>query len=321
MNESATEIIVNTSAGWPVIITAAITLIIAFITAWVAYVNYHTRPILSQLREKHSEALKDILRDFHAALTLRGWENIVIDSHLPHSLHPDILYPTIEKNLLFRDLPNHLPSGLNVVMQWTIFRDSYIEYNEKRSALLNKIVGDLGNMPDSLPFSKLIIKEAVAKGLYEEAVRFAANEEPLCTEEVLDYSFQKEETSNYITTKGDWPDLYSLVVNGETWVEKISKEGIDESVKYLGQLFSNLAVGGTNESQYIKDAKSIRAHELSLIKANRELRQNVEEILAIPILPGDCKHIKRASMPVFPFRQLDWFRSKVKSIINSSEGI
>ena len=77
-------------------------------------------------------------------------------------------------------------------------------------------------------------------------------------------------------------------------------------------VLDNLSKDGTQESTYVAEAERLSLIETKLLEKQGKLLADIGEILAIPVLPGECKHMKRAVEPLFPSPA--WFKNNVKRL-------
>jgi hypothetical protein len=154
---------------WQVIVT----LIIAIITAFVAYLNYRTRPLLVRTKEKHSEDLKEVLERWLSELGVEGGTI----APLFYREERCRLHLSVEQDPLFPDLKEHMPEGTDLLSQWQNLKNACDPYDTGRSKLYGRIYNDVYNVSKGLSVAEFVAKN-FAEVIYEEASRLARGDPP-----------------------------------------------------------------------------------------------------------------------------------------------
>lgn len=270
---------------WQVIVT----LVIAIITAYVAYLSYRTRSTLLVTKEKHSEDLKDILR---------RWASKLADLDLVIFLENtggETQFPlAVEQELLFSDVGEHMPDGFNLPVQWEVFKADCRRYDTGRHELFERIHSDACKA-NSTALTQTPITSSYALCIYVDSARLGRGD----TQEWLNEDFEIKPIQR---ANSRWFQLYV----GTIWVaEGGDEKEIVRAREHLRMVLENLFKDEIVESGYVAEAKRLHDLECVLRQRQNNLLEQVNELLAIPILPNDCKHIKRAFPPLFPSRS--WF--------------
>lgn len=283
---------------WQVIVT----LIIAIITAFVAYLNYLTRPLLVRTKEKHSEDLKGVLERWLAELRSEG--SIIaplFDRETPSRLHL-----SIEQDPLLPDLKEHMPEGTDLLSQWQNLKNACDPYDTGRSRLYNRIYKDVCNMRQGL-FVAEFVEENFATVIYEEASRLARGDPPRSLDKNIHMKQHAEQTPN-----GPKPCFQSFIYDRRL-ASGDSEQEVTMAKSYLSSALENLSQPGTREAGYVDEARKLKDIEDTLIEDNEKLLQSIKDVLAIPILTGNCKYIKQATESFFPFNVKRIFRTWLRS--------
>jgi hypothetical protein len=289
---------------WQVIVT----LIIAIITAFVAYLNYRTRPLLVRTKEKHSEDLKRVLKRWLAEL---GAEGGTI-APLFHRERPCRLHLSVEQDPLFPDLEEHMPEGADLLSQWQNLKNACDPYDSGRSRLYDRIHNDMQSVGQGL-FVAEFFAENFAELIYEEASRLARGE----PQRSLDEYFKMEQKMRQ--TPDDPKPWFQSTIYGWTLASGESEQQVTMAKSYLTAALENLSQPGTREAGYVDEAKRLKGIEDTLIEQNEKLLQSIKDVLAIPILTGNCRYIKRATESFFPFNVKRVFRTRLRSARRGSQ--
>jgi hypothetical protein len=278
---------------WQVIVT----LIIAIITAFVAYLNYRTRPLLVRTKEKHSEDLKGVLERWLSELVAEG--NIIAPLIPPEMLCH--LHLRVEQDPLFLDLKEHTPEGVDLLSQWHNLKNACGSYDTGRSSLYSRIYNDVCNIRQGLSVAEFFTED-FATVIYEDAIHLARGD-PIHSDEYLKMEQYVEQTPNGPKTR------FQYSIRGLRLASGHDKQQVTEADSYLKGALENLSRSGTKEAGYVEEAKKLKGIEDTLIEDNERLVQNIKDVLAIPILTGNCKYIKQATESFFPFNVKRIFRT------------
>lgn len=287
---------------WQVIVT----LIIAIITAFVAYLNYRTRPLLVRTKEKHSEDLKGVLERWLAELRSEGGiDGIIIASLIPPEMSSH-LHLTVEQDPLFPDLKEHMTEGTDLLIQWQNLKNACEPYDTGRSKLYDRIYNDVCKVHQGLSVAEFVAKN-FATVIYEEAIFLARGDSPRSLDKYL-------KTEQYLeqTPDGTKPRFQSWI-RDRMLVSGDSEQQVTRATSYLTSALRSLSQSGTKEAGYVDEAKKLKGIEDTLIEDNERLIQNIKDVLAIPILTGNCKYIKQATESFFPFNVKRIFRIWLRS--------
>ena len=278
---------------WQVIVT----LIIAIITAFVAYLNYRTRPLLVRTKEKHSEDLKRVLERWLSELVAEG--NIIAPLIAPEILCH--LHLRVEQDPLFPDLKEHVPEGVDLLSQWHNLKNACESYDTGRSSLYSRIYNDVHKVRQGLSVAEFFTEDFV-KVIYEDAIHLALGD-PIHSDDHLKMEQYVEQTPNGPKTRFQ----YSL--RGLRLASGHDKQQVTEAESYIKGALENLSQSGTVEAGYVATARKLKGIEDTLIEDNEKLLQIIKDVLAIPILTGNCRYFKQATESFFPFNVKRIFRT------------
>lgn len=270
---------------WQVIVT----LVIAIITGFVAYLNYRTRPLLMRTKEKHSEDLKQVLEQWLSELSETGGP--IRPLHNPKD--PCSFYLSVETNPLFLDLKEHMLEGADPLTEWQKLKNACDPYDTGRRRLYDRICNDAQRVGKKL-FVAEFYAEHVADLVYNEAISIARAEPQRSSDEYL-----KVERQNRQTPNGPKP-WFELSTFGRMLVSGDNEEQVTEVMSYLTLTLENLSRPGTEEGGYADEARTLEKTEQELSEQYDRLLRSIREMLATPILVGECKYIRRATEPFAP---------------------
>ena len=286
---------------WQVIVT----LIIAIITAFVAYLNYRTRPLLVRTKEKHSEDLKSVLQQWLAELVAGG---NIIGPLVPPEINSH-LHLSVEQDPLFIDLKEHVSEGTDLLRQWQNLKNACASYDIGRSRLYDRIYNDVCNVRQGLVVAEFVAKH-FAIVIYEEAIFLAQGDSPRSL-----YKYLK--TERYVKQTPDGPKpRFESWIRDRRLVSGDSEQQVTRATSYLKSALENLSQPNTSEAVYADEARKLKDIEDTLIEDNTKLLQSIKDVLAIPILTGNCKYIKQATESFFPFNAKRIFRTWLRSARN-----
>ena len=287
---------------WQVIVT----LIIAIITAFVAYLNYRTRPLLVRTKEKHSEDLKRVLEQWLDELRAEGGiDGIIIASLIPPEMSSH-LHLTVEQDPLFPDLKEHMPEGADLLSQWQNLKDACEPYDTGRSKLYDRIYNDVCKVSQGLSVAEFVA-ENFATVIYEQASHLAQGDPPHSLDKNFHMKKHEEQTPN-------GPKLrFQSFIYDQKLASGDSEQEVTRAKSYLTSALENLSQSGTKEAGYVEEARKLKVIQDTLIEDNEKLLQSIKDVLAIPILTGNCKYIKQATESFFPFNVKRIFRTWLRS--------
>lgn len=234
------------------------------------------RPLLMGTKEKHSEELR---------ASLRAWSGVVSRASPPDP-NANLGYTdqgefTLEGEILFRDLRQHIPPEFHTFERWESLKKDRHAYDVRRNALYGEMVKHVDTATGHG------LGRYLAAFLYSDAIAVARNERP----SHRDRKSEIRETS----------DAHYLFGFGMVLLDQTTETEAKNIWGRITTMFENLTQPGTPESQFVADTKELLAIKDQLDAACGQLTREIDELLAIPILPGDCKHIKRATGSLFSF--------------------
>jgi hypothetical protein len=284
---------------WQVIVT----LIIAIITAFVAYLNYRTRPLLVRTKEKHSEDLKRVLENWLAQLVSEG---SIIASLIPAEI-PCHLNLSIEQDPLFPDLREHMPEGVDLVSQWQNLKTACVPYDTGRGRLYDRIYDDVCKIRQGLSVDEFFARN-FTEVIYEEASHLAEGD----TARSLDGRLKTEQ---YVEQTPSGPKTrFEYFMGSWRLVSGHNEQQVNRVATYLPTALENMSHPGTTEARYVEEARRLKVIRDTLIEDSEELIQSIKDVLAIPILTGNCRYIKQATESFFPFNVKHVFRIGSRSV-------
>jgi hypothetical protein len=274
----------------------------ALAALFTAIFNYLSRPLVITAKEQHSKRLQELLYRWQASVLKLDLDPFVT---FPASVdsQPEDLQPDFEDDPLFKDLEQHV-IDCNLFRDWKKFKDDYRKIDEEKISLSNRIREDVEQTLEKFRLAtdikigaktRIEVTEKYIGTIYRDSLNVARGE-------------VQEDHGPLQPTKqpGTKPD--------RTWCKLLSKDGciaivyFDESpseraaeklLRYAGDLFGaklrNLSQEGTLESGYVVKSRAIAMAHGSLNRQLGIIKKEIEELTALPLIPGDCKYIKRAT--------------------------
>ena len=283
-----------------------VTLVLLAVTAlaalFTAILNYSARPLVITAKEQHSEKLKKLLHDWQAfvvELDLDVFVTFPVDvGSRPMSLQPDF-----EDDPLFKDLEQHV-IDCNLFRVWGKFKDNYRKIDEERVKLSNRIREDAEQALEE--FHLATDKEFGTKTRIEVTYEYIC----MMYRDSLNVARGEAQESNEPLQLNIQPGTrhdkghYGLLSEG--WcVARVhfdaspSEQAAEKLLRYAGGLFEaalrNLSQEGTSESGYVVKSKAIAQTHGNLDQQLEIIKKEIEELIALPLIPGDCKYIRRAT--------------------------
>lgn len=269
-----------------------INIVIAFITAlaaaaafFTAYLNWRTRPQLLATKEKHSKDLMNILDSWSGQIS-----SCETNDDIPTLEDNKYSSPCINpKSVLFDDLINHIPDELDLFSTSEQFNQIFANYENQRRSLYSTI----SNFILSKSHEKLISDHEYGEK-NNGILRY-------CIDWLYQQILQKVRGQNipkvgFIIEPSSPNDLR---VSDSVWARVDNPKQFQNFLEFV---IDNINNNREDVAEYnlIKEAKKLCDIQVIFYKTKQTLLQKVAEAEAIPIFSGDCKHIKRATEPLFP---------------------
>lgn len=256
---------------------------------FAAFLSWRSRALLLATKEKHSRDLMGILD-----IWTQDVANILPDDTPPldETLPSDKTIFSIETNILFSDLENHIPAELGIFKTWDSFKSSWQNLQTRRITYYQSIRNHLERFSGlkSLTFAEengqnLGITHSCLQWMYTNILGKAKGKSISLPELFIPDAYPNElMTSGQVWSWTNTPPLFkSLLI---TVIENIENEQ------------SNVA-----EYDLLVKAREMLESQRELEQLKENLLSKIAEAKAIPILTGDCKHLKRAMEPLFPLRR------------------
>lgn len=280
------------AADWAQVGIAVATLVAALGAVSTAYLNYLTRPLLIRTREVHSDSLKEVLRDWRQATS-----NCVPDISVP--LSRVLGKPLdVEGLVLFADLKEHVSNDIAVFEHWKCFRGRQGLVCRRGTELLAAVSGYLagqGRVPVSeshdatgFGFSKWCVDWLYCVAVEKAQGRPAA----------MDSNFRLQgQGSPFVLVYGSEPFARTDSELKAKFLEELLQTTVDQI---------NREVASSAAFDLLKAARELVECQAALEEEYRSLLKAIDSALAIPILPGDCEHIRRATDSFWP----SWLRRR-----------
>lgn len=250
-----------------------------------AFLNWRNSPILLRTKEEHSGQLKQVVENWKIEL-----ERLILDTFsLPRTAEP--LPLDIENNILFDDLHNHIPSEIGLLKLWISFKSLYDDWVMASNKLHKEIEEHLllegqpvllegcGVGTEHFGITRVCIRH-----LYHLAIgvpRGGSKQDfQLTMSRVQDGSFM-------IRAEG---------VNGTLYAQYDASPKAEQVKDILDNYINNMQSqkSGTAEVVFVERAKKLVELEKKLHELRSTIIVQMDEVIVIPILTGNCRHINHA---------------------------
>lgn len=257
-------------------IPAVVSLLTIIVTLYISYTLAMRRERKLKIVERHSDDLR---------VLAKRWFNevpTILFVGQPLESEPTILEAPVEHEYLFEDLKNHIPADMNLLEAWEKFKKDYLQFDENRFSLFQKILKDTEKRLE-LPYNPNFQKGHGFSGhfveeIYRDAFRIVRNLRP----DNLSLQTRIDKKS---------PGKYEFLTPSHGLVQGSEKE-IKKAERVRREVLSELSSSG-----YIGQAKQMLEQYEDLAQSREALLRQITDFISIPIFPGDCKYVKWASGP------------------------
>lgn len=256
--------------GFPLIVS----LLTVIATLYVSYKLAMRRERTLKIVERHSDDLRALAKRWIKEVPTLSFVGAPVESR------PTIPEAPVEHEYLFEDLKNHIPADMNLFEVWEKFKEDYLQFDENRFSLFQKILKDMEKRLE-LPYNPNFQKGHGFSGhfveeIYRDAFRIVRNLRP--DNLSLQTRIDKKSPDKYEF----WTPSYGLVQGSEKEIKKAER--------VRKEVLSKLSSSG-----YIGQAKQILQQYEDLAKSRETLLRQINNFISIPIFPGKCKYIKWAT--------------------------
>jgi len=291
---------VNSSPSWILVASLIATTIIAIITAYVAYLNYSTRQHLSDIKEKHTEDLKNCLNSWKLEI-----EQPTLFS-LDDKQTPQIPMP-IEKTAIFTDIITE-HRDLSLFVEWVKFHDIIKKLQATMDKLFNIIETDVSS---TLGRASVDLFDDFYLSIYRAAIS-SARGEPIARQYLRDAPYIAQSSSKT-------PPFFIQVHDGTVVTDYMDNETANIVASHYTNVLTNLSKTDSKEYKYVEIAKSAINVGADLHAKVKVLSSLIEQMLAVPIFIEECQYVLRSVPPIFPSPR--WFRKKLSDYFIIFTGI
>lgn len=277
------------AAEWIQVILGSIALLGVVAAFSTAYLTWRSRAILLATKEKHSDDLKAVLEQWKGESVQMY---TTFDPAYPYSPPPN-KFP-IEQVVLFSDLKNHLPKELRLMATWDDFKKKWLEveaqevsYQQSVRASLEHYTGLQALTLDDEGKQNSGITRLCVGTWYSYMISLAR--------------YGKIPTINLEVVPEHNPTQV-VGINSGAWVISPKASQVRDS---LLQMVSDLRNQRYDSVIYdlLQKGKTVVRVQDEMESLKEILSNRIEEAKAIPILTGNCKHIRRATEPLFPWQR------------------
>lgn len=250
-----------------------------------AYLTWRSRAILLATKEKHSDDLKTILDQMKTDLTYRHTAITPIYPYTPPTEQAEF---EIERVILFDDLKNHIPRELDLLKSWTKFKQKWLELQKQEVHLQESVKQHLeqyGRLP-VLPVEQVHNQHS---GITYHCVSFLSSH-------IVDVAAGRFTPVNFVIPHDTPNQLYAGGLVAES-----SSSGIIQLKGSLETMVDNIEKhnAGTSEHRLLAEAEKIVGYQTDIESLRLKLQAKIDEAKVIPILAGNCRHLRRATEPLF----------------------
>jgi len=253
---------------WNSIVAPALPLLLAFLGYWLGA----RQERISKSYERHSDDLRKLAHDWSIQL------NPISEAGNPLGQEPSKLLLPVETQLLFSDLKNHLPKGLQIIEPWERFKNHLLDYDRRGFRLYQEIV-DEAKEKTVLPYDPSssdapTIGYAFGRRWYSEV--FTVVTRPKFSAHEIDIRVESAGSNNFeVKSQGE----ILARVHGESEATAVER--------VLREMFSALP-----DSLYIKQAREILEMREHLEEERFALLLMIDDFALIPLVKGGCKYIR-----------------------------
>ncbi|MFZ2036858.1 MAG: hypothetical protein WAU62_08090 [Dehalococcoidales bacterium] len=274
-----------TVSDWIQIGIALIALCGVMAAFFAALLSWRARPMLMATKEKHSEDLKKVLGIWTNDISL-----IQINNRAPSSESPPTLQLDIEKNILFGDLGNHIPAEIGVLKTWDNFKNVWQQWQEQKIIYYVSIRKHLEKF-SGLRTLSLVEQNGSTFGITRNCLEWLYTN-------ILDKADGKSITLPNLVTPDNYPTYLSATGAG-FWVFSETPSLFKNLITLIVDNIESDQSGAVEYNILLEARKTLRLQQ-EFEQLKEKLLGQIVETQAIPILAGECKHLKRASEPLFP---------------------
>lgn len=256
----------------------------AFLTALL---NWRSSPILLATKEKHSKDLMELLEN---------WRNQIIAQGLPTYNPPtgeEQSFP-IEQHILFDDLKNHVPRELDISKLWNEFK-----------LMRNELDARINNYYDHIKVHLEQYSRLKVLSYKDESKEQAIGITHQCQDWFYKNLLRKAEDKDIrLKLRLSIPDHAPSELRGspgDTWAWTNSQTEAQWIMSLVQEMVDNINSGQSDTAEWnlVSEGEGVISTRNKLQEQRDMILDRIAEIKAIPILTGECKHLKRAIEPLF----------------------
>jgi len=255
----------------------------------------NTSPVELEIRKKHTEQLKAFLLKLQSYL-----QGIQIDELINSCECKSFFMNTnFESDPLFNDIQNHV-KNVDINHLWAEVKSKSVEIEEKRLLLVENITKGSKSILKRyrLVEYKFVDNLEVCQGFTEIIYRNAIN---------IARGKMMQESQSFVKMP------HQSAQPGRTWCElkangyticKIYCTNLVDSQKAIDKIFvyatdllvttiANMKQKETSEYEYVEKASKIIQLSRNLQAHITDILDEIQELLNLPLLPGNCKYLKK----------------------------
>jgi len=276
-------------------------LIAAIIAGVAVFTTYRLRPLRIRSIELHSRQLKQTISQWLKEIISPDSPSHPAHVHRPHGspielvVRPEPYTLTLEEDILFRDLPNHLPASL--FQMWADYKKRQNAYLQAKQELTQRVIifatettgiriyDTSGHVP-----SEDALSHDVLDLLFRDLDYIAMGEEP-------DWFAPRFESS---TTEIQFKDGFlRRKAYGVIWCGSAARrngESVRESDETRSRnIYARLSQGLREAEDLIQDIREHREQYDALYQTQKALETELQNWLKVPIFPEECNLIKKGA--------------------------
>ena len=235
----------------------------------------------------------------HLKEVVEAWLSELENDGIPEisalSQRPASFFLKVERRLLFQDARNHIPSSLRVFELWDEFKQQRRLIDDGRADVFQRVSDYLRAQTGHNILPVLRTHEADF-GIFHVCVAWICE----CVIEKARDGSTRPLPQLFVDADGDG----FVLVRGRTeaWARGPSEQTMHDFEAFLACAVENVSQerDNTAEHELVSLARTLLQQVANLHNTRNQLIEAMKNTMAIPILTGDCEHIRRAKEPLFP---------------------
>lgn len=281
-------------------IAAIASFLAAFAAACTAWLIYRVRPLALRVIELHSQKFQqELLPIWKENLPrLRNISNYYTDK-APFS---DSRLDQLEQSVLFQDLANHIPPERPLMFLWRKYRNDWESVEESRSSLACKVRNLINEAAQQIALgvgsdkdANTIVEHNFVARYYRALVEFSQDRRGAYEE--------LRQAAATLVVGGGKGNCYRVDCPGLTWVFSDDEARAIQAIELLRQLVDGLPTTKPpgEAMSFVEEVRQLGERINELDKSRRQVEDEIESLIAFPLLPNaECPLIRAATPSLLP---------------------